>query len=145
MSAEIKDKVIEYANKGKKAKEISASLGLTYHKVWSILTSANLMPKREKLSPQHKAHLTMDKDRLIRQYLEAKTTGIKASISREYKKTFGSELKLDIPTFEGRNKVKEALRVKEFNILVPKPIREMFDAQNKRIEALEKMIANLSK
>jgi hypothetical protein len=54
--------------------------------------------KNEFGNPQFKAHQTMRKNELIAKYTTATSSGIKASISKEYQKTFGGLLKAELNT-----------------------------------------------
>jgi hypothetical protein len=108
--------------------------------------------KNEFGSPQFKAHQTMRKNELIAKYTTATSSGIKASISKEYQKTFGGLLKAELNSKIVAPKVvapkvdkKIAFQEKEVQYMIPIKIKEMFNELHQKIHSLELVVEQMSK
>lgn len=103
--------------------------------------------KNEFGSPQFKAHQTIRKNELIAKYTTATSSGIKASISKEYQKTFGGLLKAELNSKIVAPKVdkKIAFQEKEVQYMIPIKIKEMFNELHQKIHSLELVVERMSK
>lgn len=145
------DDVIILVKKGVNGKQIGIELGIKNIHFFLIKNGTTIKKlKAEHLDkPQAKAWVTRKKQALIKAYNKAQTGGIKASINKQFKKQFGTNLKELLaepkPVKVRKERVKttkESFAQKEVELLIPTRVRELFEAQNRRIEALEQIIMN---
>jgi hypothetical protein len=100
-------------------------------------------------SPQVKAHQTMRKNAFIEKYNTATSSGIKASVARKYKKTFGNTIKAELSKVKAPKVVapkvdkKVAFKEKEVQFMLPTKIKEMFNELHQKIHTLELTIDEL--
>jgi len=95
-------------------------------------------------SPQVKAHQTMRKNALIEKYNTATSSGIKASVARKYKKTFGNTIKAELSKVKAPKVDKKvAFKEKEVQFMLPTKIKEMFNELHQKIHTLELKIHTL--
>ena len=145
--------VKDLLKQGLKSSEVAEKLGISYptlHLGLKRQNSSIRLLKIELNSPQNRAWVTIRKNKAMEAYQLATSTGIKAGISRKFRKDFDLDIKSEITRLElfmkGVPKVqkvtskKETFAKKEVELMLPKKLQAIIDEQNRRITALEKLL-----
>jgi len=148
------NQVKDLLKQGLKSSEVAMQLGISYptlHLGLKRQNSSIRLLKVELNSPQNRAWVTIRKNKAMEGYQLATSSGIKASISRKFRKDFDLDIKSEIARLElFVNEVpkvkkvlskKEAFAKKEVELMIPKKLLSIIDEQNRRITALEKMLS----
>jgi hypothetical protein len=147
------EQIIELGKKGLNVHQIAEKINLGVKGVYYHLNANKVKLKDLTKTPQLKAWDTRNKQKAIDNYNNAKSAGIKASISRTFKKEFGIDLKgLINPIIENvATKVVKVKKAKiattnksyseaQADVYIPYSLRKIIEAQDKRIEAQDKRI-----
>ena len=145
--------VKKFLKEGNTAHEVASKLNMSYFELHQALksqdTSIRKIKREMEIKPQVRAWETIRKNNAIEAYQSATSAGIKASISRKFRKDFNLDIKSEISKTEiarilaPKVKVKsnkEAFAKKEVELMLPKKLQAIIDEQNRRITALEKML-----
>ena len=128
------------------AEQLEISCSTLYRGLKSQNSSINLL-KKELDSPQNRAWVTIRKNKAMEVYQLSTSSGIKASVSRKFRKDYGLDIKseiaklnIEVPKVEKIRSIKETFAKKEVELMIPKKLQAIIDEQNRRITALEKML-----
>ena len=136
------------------AEQLEISCSTLYRGLKSQNSSINLL-KKELDSPQNRAWVTIRKNKAMEVYQLSTSSGIKASVSRKFRKDYGLDIKseiarlelfvkavpkIEVPKVEKIRSIKETFAKKEVELMIPKKLQSIIDEQNRRITALEKML-----
>ena len=148
-----------FLKEGNSAEQIAEKLGMKYFELYDALkqhdTSIRKMKRDLGIKPQIRAWETIRKNNAIEAYQSATSSGIKASVSRKFRKDYGLDIKseiarlelfvkavpkIEVPKVEKIRSIKETFAKKEVELMLPKKLQNIIDEQNRRITALEKML-----
>lgn len=137
-----------FLKEGNTAEQVAEKLGMKYFELYAALKEHGTTIRKIKcelgVKPQIRAWETIRKNNAMASYQSATSSGIKASVSRKFRKDFGLDIKLEIsktltPKVEPKS-IKETFAKKEVELMLPKKLQAIIDEQNRRITALEKML-----
>jgi len=148
--------VKSYIKEGHSANQIAELFGIKYAELNATLaqhdTSLRKLKKELGIKPQIRAWKTIRKNRAMEAYQSATSSGIKASVSRKFRKEFDLDIKTEIeknkvepfakvePIAKVESVVKKAVKEnflkKEVELMIPRKMLDLIEAQNKKIKEL---------
>jgi len=143
--------VKDLLKEGKSAEQVAEKLGMKYFELHAALkqhdTSVRKIKRDLGIKPQIRAWETIRKNNAMDTYKQATSAGVKASVSRQFRKDFGLDIKseiaklnIEVPKVQKVRSIKESFAKKEVELMIPKTLLAIIDEQNRRITALEKML-----
>ena len=142
-----------FLKEGNSAEQVAEKLGMKYFELYDALkqhdTSIRKIKRELGIKPQIRAWETIRKNNAMEAYQSATSSGIKASVSRKFRKEYGLDIKSEISKTEiakilsakvEPKSIKETFAKKEVELMIPKKLLAIIDEQNLRITALEKML-----
>lgn len=150
--------VKSYIKEGHSANQIAELFGIKYSELNTTLAQHDSSIRKLKqelgIKPQIRAWKTIHKNRAMEAYQSATSSGIKASVSRKFRKEYGLDIKSEISKTEiakilsekvepiakvesiEKKAIKENFLKKEVELMIPRKMLDLIEAQNKKIKEL---------
>lgn len=128
---------------GKKTKQVADELNITQDSIYFILSkNQKSVWDYKKKGAANRAHETMGKMALIKEYQLATSAGLKSGLNRKFKKQYGFGIKEALTDTKRPDKLKDITGSKTYVAKVPKHI-ELANAYEERLKRIEEAMYEL--